>query len=289
MELIELLQSTFSPALDRPMTFITDLASERAYIVGLAIVYWTIDATVGIRLGVALMLSYALNFGLKELFMLPRPPAAVVIEMAAGTGVGYGLPSGHTQSTATFWGLLAMTWRYRTLAALAASGVVLVGVSRIYLGLHFPSDVLAGAALGLGVAWLAVRYGPRLRRPALDRWALTLAALALPASALLIGGHLTDFPVVMGALAGYLIAGLWYRHQVWGRPMVRVAQAAFGLAVLFALLLGSSALLPEAFKDNPFGNYARYLALTLVALIGVPWLNLRLMRGVTQEMPGRSA
>lgn len=287
MDVIQFLQSAFSPALDRPMTLVTDLASERAYIVGLAIVYWTVDAAVGIRLGIALMLSYALNFGLKELFMLPRPPAGLVVPMAAETGTGYGLPSGHAQSTATFWGLLAMTWPSPALVAVAAVLIAVVAGSRLYLGLHFPSDVLAGAALGLGVAWLAVRYGPRLRRPALDRWTLTGLALALPAAALLAGGHLADFPVVMGALAGYLVTSLWYRHHVWGRPIVRIAQAAFGLALLFALLLGSSALLPEAFKAHPFGSYSRYLALTLVALVGVPWLNRRLMRGVVPEMPGR--
>jgi len=247
-----------------------------------------VDAAVGLRLGVALMLSIALNFGLKELFMLPRPPAELVIPMAAETGTGYGLPSGHAQSTATFWGILAMTWPSRALALVAAALIVVVSVTRLYLGLHFPSDVLAGAALGLSVAWLAVRFGPRLRRPEVSRWILTGVALALPAAALLVGGHLAAFPVVMGAVAGYLVTALWYRHQVWGRPIVRVAQAAFGLALLFALLLGSSALLPEAFKANPFGSYTRYLALTLVALIGVPWLNRRLMRGVVQEMPGRT-
>lgn len=84
----------------------------------------------------------------------------------------YSFPSGHTSGAMLFYGLLAAfligrvrTWPARAaIAVLALALVALVGFSRVYLGVHYLSDVLAAAAFGL--AWLAVciTAGATLRR-----------------------------------------------------------------------------------------------------------------------------
>jgi len=74
----------------------------------------------------------------------------------------YSFPSGHTAAATVFYGLLACylvrrvhAWRARVAIALAAAAmVVLVALSRMYLGAHYLSDVLAAAAEG--AAWLAI-------------------------------------------------------------------------------------------------------------------------------------
>ncbi|VAX20845.1 Membrane-associated phospholipid phosphatase [hydrothermal vent metagenome] len=68
-------------------------------------------------------------------------------------------PSGHTQaafSAATFFVLY-----YRRFKALLMLAAIAVGISRVYLGTHFPLDILAGAAIGMGVTWLIWRYDMR--------------------------------------------------------------------------------------------------------------------------------
>ena len=98
-----------------------------------------------------------LNFLLKRLFERPRPH----FDNPLLTLTTYSFPSGHTVMATVFYGTLCALivwrvrqWRWRALAmALAAFLILLVGFSRIYLGAHYLSDVLAAIAEGL--AWLA--------------------------------------------------------------------------------------------------------------------------------------
>ncbi len=94
---------------------------------------------------------------LKAVIRRPRPPAALAIGHFAGTA----LPSGHATLSVAVWGMLAALAagaapRFRSgVAAWAGAAVivVLVGLTRLYLGAHWLSDVLAGWALG--ALWLA--------------------------------------------------------------------------------------------------------------------------------------
>ena len=97
-----------------------------------------------------------LNQVFKMLVQRPRPEGFRLIAES-----GYSFPSGHSMVAMAFYGLLAwMAWRYEkdpTVRRLGVAGfalvVVMVGISRIYLGVHYASDVIAGFCLS--GAWLA--------------------------------------------------------------------------------------------------------------------------------------
>jgi undecaprenyl-diphosphatase len=86
-------------------------------------------------------------------------------------GAGYSFPSGHPMAAAVFWGsmpiVLALYWRRRSVWivswVVALSMIVLIGYSRVYLGVHWPTDVLAGLLAGIllisGLDWLIQRAG----------------------------------------------------------------------------------------------------------------------------------
>ena len=98
---------------------------------------------------------------LKALIERPRPELAA--EQLAALGVdSYAFPSGHAQSSTIFYGFLAyFIWQHARrpwLRWLGVAGmltmIVLVGISRVYLGVHWPSDVVG--AYSIGILWLHV-------------------------------------------------------------------------------------------------------------------------------------
>ena len=106
---------------------------------------------------VNLVCAVALNVLLKQLVQRPRPDGFRLI-----AETGYSFPSGHSMVAMAFYGLLAwMVWHYerdRFVRWLCVIGfglvIALIGISRIYLGVHYASDVLAGFCVSL--AWLAI-------------------------------------------------------------------------------------------------------------------------------------
>lgn len=120
------------------------------------------------RAGVLGLLALALgalftNVVLKHLVARPRPWLTVeglrflVVEPDPNS-----FPSGHTcaafSAAGAWFGALSKRWMGITALVLAA----LMGLSRLYVGVHFPSDVLAGALVGLFAAWLAGALWRRL-------------------------------------------------------------------------------------------------------------------------------
>jgi undecaprenyl-diphosphatase len=88
---------------------------------------------------------------LKDVAGRARPPAAdPAVTALTSLPADGSLPSGHALSAFAAAGVVAMLHPRLRLPVLALAA--LVGVSRLYLGVHYPLDVLAGAALGLGVA-----------------------------------------------------------------------------------------------------------------------------------------
>ena len=113
-----------------------------------------------------------INKGLKALFERARPEdVTALIDQG-----GYAFPSGHSVTSIAFYGILLYLVRTRmenrrnanALTVLLVLLMVLIGPSRIYLGVHFPTDVLAGWAEGLFIAGAAVmllHLLPVWRRP----------------------------------------------------------------------------------------------------------------------------
>ena len=120
----------------------------------------------------ALVASGLLELALKAVVDRPRPLDA--------TAFGNSFPSGHVMGAVALWGLLppwvyVMTrrrWAWATSAGLAGVIVLAVGVSRIYLGQHWPSDVLGGLLGGvvflLAAEWVIRRPAPVLHCDACD-------------------------------------------------------------------------------------------------------------------------
>lgn len=120
-------------------------------------------------LSIAMVAELLLNLALKNAFARARPPAAEALVHAGG----YAFQSGHAMASATFaLALAVIAWptRWRVPAALlAAAFALLMGASRIYLGVHWLTDVLAGWAMAVAVVTgteLGLEIREDARRPA---------------------------------------------------------------------------------------------------------------------------
>ena len=291
METIRALQ-TFAPALNDLMFAITSLGSERAYIVLLLISYLAIDARVGRYLGVALLSSFYLNFMLKGIIDTPRPfrlePGLSLGEVYDATGIGAGFPSGHAQASTTFWGLAALYVRKSWFWALAVLLVGLISVSRLYFALHLPIDVIGGALIGIVFLALAYRVFRWTEGRTFSQGVILVLGIAVPFVVHLsvphFFPHLTfaESDLLMGGLAAFLTGPTLYPYRVPGALWRRVLLAVLGIVLVFAFLLGSSLLLPEAVKRNAVVGFLRYLTLGYMGVVVAPWLG-RQLRLVTRN------
>jgi undecaprenyl-diphosphatase len=116
----------------------------------------------GVRPAIVMALTGALGVVLytllKHLFVRERPFIThTAINQAAAPLDRYSFPSGHTLHAVSFaW---QASWHFPELAWVLLPLAALIGGSRVVLGLHYPSDVLAGAAIGAALAELGLSVG----------------------------------------------------------------------------------------------------------------------------------
>jgi len=145
--LIIWLQS-LGPWLALPMQALTWLGATQFLLIVLLGFYWCVDSGLGLRLGLILVTSTGLNGAIKLAFGLPRPYWISQAVRPLGNETTFGFPSGHAQEGLVFWGRLAAWFGRPWLWGLSFAIVLLVSLSRIVLGVHFPMDILGGWLVG---------------------------------------------------------------------------------------------------------------------------------------------
>jgi hypothetical protein len=295
LPIIEALQDFFKN-LQPIWVAITFLGDETFYLLFMPLIYWCVDALVGLRISVMLLLSGFSNGFLKLIFKSPRPYWVSDKITAGAEHNSFGLPSGHAMNSAAVWGWTARemgkTWAKWVMGIL----VFLIGFSRIVLGVHFISDVFLGWLVGLLLIWLFARNLDSLGKT-LQKMPLTsLLALALLSSGLMVllpaltkvvsssWQPAADWVARAGAIDpmnlefSLTLAGLWFgmlggfailMHQ---RGILqsnqgdwqKVARYFIGLIGVVVLYAGLGALFPD--DMSLIGMILRYLRYTLIGL-----------------------
>lgn len=115
-----------------------------------AIMYWCINKKYGQRILFSLVGNITLNTGIKEFVKAPRPIGTPGLDsLRTETATGYSFPSGHTQTGTTFWVSLMNTFKTSWLYIVGTIMILGIGISRLYLGVHWPVDVLFGWIFGV--------------------------------------------------------------------------------------------------------------------------------------------
>lgn len=270
--MLEAIHKLSHPVLDVLFQGIT-LLGEQMVLAGLfCLIYWCIDRKAGTYLLICLCMGTCLNGLVKDIVKAPRPFwEEGVTALRTKTATGYSFPSGHSQTAATVFSALALWVRKRWMTVTSSVIILLVGFSRLYLGVHYPRDVIVGIILGVFTAWLAHILFQKLP---LKRVAMICALLAVIS---LLFAESADTYAAAGLAIG-MLPGLWLASKVEFHPPASVGRGALRLLAGGALL-GAVYLPPKLIFEKSKGLY---LILSIaVAFMGVgvyPWLVARFSR-----------
>jgi membrane-associated phospholipid phosphatase len=298
--------------LETPMQFFTFLGTQDFFFLVLPLIYWSVDAALGLRVAVILIASVAVNLSVKLWFAGPRPYWVSDRVVPYSSEPWFGIPSGHAQNAVGVWGTIAAgirkPWAWITALALA----FLIGFSRLYLGVHFVHDVAAGWLIGFVLLWLFIRYweptAAWLKTKSLSQQvamafavSLTMLAMGLISvqrldgyvfptvwadNALRAAGELPD-PVTMedpvtsaGTFLGVVLGLAWITsrggYRASGPATKRALRFVIGLIGVLILWRGLGLIFPAGEDLVPLVlRYVRYALVGFWIIAGAPWLFFR--------------
>jgi membrane-associated phospholipid phosphatase len=309
-----LLLQHLGPWLLPPMKLFSFLGREEFYVLIMPAIYWCWDTRLGLHIGMMTMLSNGFNTIFKLLLHGSRPYWFDASVPAFAHEPSFGPPSGHAQNAASVWGIFAAKRAQKWVTILAVTMTFLIGLARIYLGVHYLSDVLLGWLLGaiILLAYLALEKPVTawLRRLSLaPLFGVCLAssllfigltgAAQLPLSGWEIpstwvtnaGARFPDAPIdplnmdgtftVAGSWLGMTAGAAWSSRKLGGfspagRAGRRILRYLVGLVGILILWYGLGSILPRS--PDLAGYTLRYLRYALIgawATVGAPWLFLK--------------
>jgi membrane-associated phospholipid phosphatase len=259
-----------------PARFFSALGVEQFFLLVAPAAFWCLDPGLGIRLGVGLLTSSATNSILKLVLHGSRPYWVDPRVQALSSETTFGAPSGHAQIGVVVWGQAANWIKKRWAWALAIFTMFMIGLSRMYLGVHFPGDVLFGWIIGGLILWIMIKF----EKPFLD-W---FKRLMIGAQILFAFGSSLAL-IAAGALAR-LAASNWELPGLWLELSTRVPEAGpinpFSLtsvvtpaASLFGFALGAILLYRYGWLDVSGSIWQRLLRYMIgVAGVVLIWAGL---------------
>ena len=162
---IEFIQNNLhNPTMDKIMILITGLGDAGLIwiLIGLALLISKKYRKVGFMVLGALALGAIIGEGiLKNIIQRDRPFVSIEgIDMLIKAPTSYSFPSGHTTSSFAAAGVLSINFKNKSIYIFTLA--MLIGFSRIYLGVHFPTDIFAAIILGLSCSYLSVFIGRKI-------------------------------------------------------------------------------------------------------------------------------
>ena len=293
MEFLYILEGFRVPGLNEFMLAITTLGEETALLVIALIFFWCVDKRKGYYILTVGLLGTVFNQFVKLLCRVPRPwikdPNFTILEQAREGAGGFSFPSGHTQTAVGLFGAVAVTTKRRWLCAISLALSVLVGLSRMYVGVHTPQDVLVGAAQS--VLLLLIMHPLIFSKDGkLIPWTIggmiVISAMFLmyveglrgdlvgadDAAAHKIESGIKNAYTLLGCTAGLLVVWIADRKlnfstdAVWWAQLIK---SGVGLLLVLAVKEGLRVPLEAVFSGHLAARAVRYFCIVIMA--GIVW------------------
>jgi membrane-associated phospholipid phosphatase len=259
ISVIQALQ-TLSPSLDGVMNFFSFLGRIEFYLFIIPFIYWVIDKRLGIRALLILITVDVFANSFKLLFHQPRPYWMGGVRDLAEEA-SYGIPSSHTSDSLAIGGYLAYhakkTWFWVMMGII----IFFIGLSRLYLGVHFLHDVLFGWLVGGVVLWVAAT-----RSDQIAAWAKSKTLSAQIAIGFVISGII----IVLGILIRSIISGMldpvsWSSYATEARS---ISQSFTLAGALFGSITGYALMRSQA-NFRPAENWGKRVLSYTLGIVGL--------------------
>lgn len=298
MQFLYLLENIRMPGLNEFMLLITKLGEETAFLVAAMVVYWCVDKRKGYYLMSVGFIGTMANQFLKLACRIPRPwvrdPEFTILEDARKAASGYSFPSGHSQTSVGTFGAIAASCANPWVRGSCIAICILVPLSRMYVGVHTPADVLVGS--GMALALVFVLKKPVLRGGDRTMYGL-IGFMILLSLGLLAYVELFPFPAdidaynlesglknaytMLGCTLGLAVAYPLERRLVdfstkatWQGQAVKLLG---GLVVVLAVKEGLRSPLEALFAGHMAARAVRYFLIVVTAgalwPMTFPWLS----------------
>ncbi|MBQ6840172.1 MAG: phosphatase PAP2 family protein [Oscillospiraceae bacterium] len=289
MGLLYLLERIRIPVLNEFMLAITYFGDEIAFLVTALILFWCVDKRHGYYILAVGFIGTLANQFMKLWFRIPRPwvkdPNFTILEQAREAASGYSFPSGHSQSAVGTFGGIAYITKNKVVRIIAIIIAVLVPISRMYVGVHTPMDVLVASLMALV---LIVVLRPVIFESEGKYIPYLLGIMTVLAVAYLCFVEFYPFPsdvdahnlasgiknayTLLGSLLGlllvYTVEKRWIRFPVKAVWWAQVLKIVIGLGLVLAVKSGLKDPLNALFGES-VGRAARYFLIVVVA--GMVW------------------
>ena len=286
MDFLYFLESIRMPGLNEFMLLVTKLGEETAFLVAALVVFWCVDKRSGYYLMTVGFIGTMANQFMKLWFRIPRPWVLdenfTILEAAREAASGYSFPSGHSQSSVGTFGAIANTAKNKWVKGICIAICVLVPLSRMYIGVHTPSDVLVGAGMACCMVGL-------LKKPVLERTEKAMKFLIVLMMAMAVGLLLFvekyPFPAdvdvhnlesgvknaytMIGCITGvavvYFLEKKYVNFETKAIWWAQVLKVVLGLGLVLAVKEGLRSPLDALFSGHMAARAVRYFLIVLVA------------------------
>ena len=281
--MIQQLQTALGLWLQIPMQIVSFFASEAFVIAIVPAIYWCYHRKKGAELGLLILGSAFINLWIKQLLAWPRP-FQLIPSIGLAHESTYGMPSGHSQLSIVFWAFIVQflpkKWRVPVLIAVP----LIIGFSRIYLGVHFITDVLGGYLVGILFFLFFKAIAPHIERMLHNsewRIRVVLAAALSFVMNLLLPNDTMISGAFLGASVGFAFAArnvAFSQSDALGTKALRYAAGLASTGIMYlALKLAAGPI--DAISAHSQEQLIRFIRYTIIGgwiSLGAPFLFLKL-------------
>lgn len=268
MQIIEFLQQFSNPILDWFFRIITEFGDMIFFILIGAIIYWVINKKFAFKLMVSYIFSAMVNGAIKSFTKKYRPyqdGAKAILQKTTGSS----MPSGHSQAIGSLGGvMLYKKFEIKWLRYTSIILMILVPLSRMYLGQHYLEDVLVGLSLGLILGPLTFFLLSVGNNDKEDIRALYLIPFLIIAMFFVYNDQLyTAAGGYLGLVIGYFIEKRYVKYDVKAPLKIQILKVIIGLFIALLLKEGLKFLF-GLMTDHYIMDFIRYFMVGIWASLG---------------------